>query len=87
MLTPELVDIYLRGVADGLARAKTEEKPYLDHADIMARYGVGENKARDIIYAIRRYCDGGLLNCTSKVLLSEAIAWESNPIIKFKERL
>lgn len=87
-LPPELLDVYLKGFAEGFARGQqTESRPWLDHEGIMLRYGVGENKAREILQAIRRHCNGGLLNASGKVLLSEAVAWENNPEVKFKARL
>lgn len=87
-LAPDQLDLYLRGVEAGYSRARGEGgKVFLDLEDIMARYDVGENRARGIIQAIRRHCNGGLLNAAGKVLVSEAIAWENAPEIKFKARL
>lgn len=48
----------------------------LRYPDIMARYGVGVNKARDIIRGIRSVCGGGKLG-EGKVLPSEVLYWES----------
>lgn len=88
-LRPDVLDIYLKGIAEGYARAlqSAPQKPYLELADVMERYGVGETKAYDIIRAIRRHCNGGMLNSAGKVMLSEAIAWESSPEVKFKARI
>ena len=87
-LAPDQLDLYLRGVAEGYSRAKADEgRVWLDLEGVMARYEVGENRARGIIQAIRHHCNGGLLNAAGKVLISEAIAWENAPQIKFKARL
>ena len=48
----------------------------LDCEDIMARYGVGINKAREIIRGIRSVCGGGKLGA-GKVLPQEVAYWES----------
>ena len=48
----------------------------LNFEDIMARYGVGISKARDIIRGIRAVCGGGKLG-EGKVLPEEVLYWES----------
>ncbi len=48
----------------------------LTYPDIMARYGVGIGKARNIIRGIRSVCGGGKLG-EGKVLPSEVLYWES----------
>lgn len=48
----------------------------LTYPDIMARYGVGIGKAREIIRGIRSVCGGGKLG-EGKVLPSEVLYWES----------
>lgn len=48
----------------------------LTYEDMKVRYGVGTNKARDIIRGIRRICGGGKLG-EGKVLPSEVRYWES----------
>lgn len=58
----------------------------LRYPDIMARYGVGVNKARDIIRGIRSVCGGGKLG-EGKVLPSEVLYWESLISTRRVERL
>lgn len=48
----------------------------LTYKDIMARYGVGVSKARNIIRGVRSVCGGGKLG-EGKVLPSEVRYWES----------
>ena len=48
----------------------------LTYEDIMARYGIGIRKSREIIRAIRRVCGGGKLG-EGKVLPAEVLYWES----------
>lgn len=53
----------------------TMKKPYLTYTDVMARYGVGVNNARDIVRAVRRICGGGQLP-SGKILPAELAYWE-----------
>lgn len=58
----------------------------LTYKDIMARYGIGETRAYQIIRAIRQVCGGGKLG-QGKVLPSEVAYWESLVDTTFVERL
>lgn len=83
---------YCRGYIDGFLAATEEhkakeEKPYLDVEDVMKRYDVGTNKARSIIHAVRHVCNGGKLESSSKILLSEIKYWESIVDKKYLDRL
>ena len=83
---------YARGYIDGFLAATeeykaNEEKPYLEVEDIMKRYDVGINKARSIIIAVRHFCNGGKLDSSSRVLLSEIKYWENAVDTRYKERL
>lgn len=71
---------YMDGYTDGLKKAAGEaEKPYIDMQGIIERYGgrIGQNRAREIIQAVRHCCNGGKLNSCSLILRSELEYWES----------
>ena len=81
---------YMDGYTDGLKKAEGEtEKPYVDLQGIIDRYGgrIGQNKAREILQAVRHCCNGGKLNSCSLVLRSELEYWESVVDKKFLARL
>lgn len=81
---------YMDGYTDGLKKAEGEvEKPYIDMQGIIDRYGgrIGQNKAREILQAVRHCCNGGKLNSCSLVLRSELEYWESLVDKKFLARL
>lgn len=78
---------YALGYEAGKKAASGGEKPYMDAGDIAARYGVGINKARDILNAVRLFCNGGKLNHESRVLVSEVRYWESVVDARKRERL
>lgn len=62
------------------------EKAYITKTDIQHRFGVGVNKAGDIMRDIRRVCNGGKLGA-GKVLPAELEYWESLVDKQYKERL
>ena len=66
-------------------RTATED----DIKGIIDRYGgrIGQNKAREILQAVRHCCNGGKLNSCSLVLRSELEYWESIVDKKFLARL
>ncbi len=85
---------YLRGYAEGYAaaiidRAEKEKKPYIDKAALIERHDgkIGLNKAGEILRAVRHVCDGGKLNCSGLILLSELEYWERTVNPKFRELL
>lgn len=59
-----------------LCELREQGRVALDCQDIMERYGVGTNKAREIIRGIRSVCGGGKLG-EGRVLPSEVLYWES----------
>jgi len=80
---------YMRGYTDALEKQKEkDERPYIDVEGIVERYGgIGINKARNILQAVRHVCNGGKLCSSSMVLRSELEYWESIVEKKFIERL
>ena len=62
------------------------EKAYITKTDIQDRFGVGINKAGEIMRDIRRACNGGKLGA-GKVLPAELEYWESLVDKQYKERL
>ena len=81
---------YMAGYTAALEKQKeAEAKPYIDKDGIIARYDgrIGQGKAYEILQAVRRCCNGGKLNSSSLVLVSELEYWESVVDAKFKERL
>lgn len=79
---------YMEGYTAGLEKAQGEqEKPYLTVDDVAARYGISQGKAYDIMRAVRHCCNGGKLRHDGKILRSELEWWESQPEVKFVERL
>ena len=87
-------DTYLQAYAEGyLAASKEMEgratKPYIDKEALIARYDgkISMDKAYEIIRAVRHVCNGGRLQSTSMVLLSELEYWESLVDKQFKARL
>ena len=84
----EYARAYAAGYAAGIADSgPTAVSPVLTVKDLQKRYGVGENKAQNILRAIRRHCNGGKLDSCSTVLLSEAQYWEGLVDKMYKERL
>ena len=80
MSLQEYREAYMSGYAEGFKKAQEEanvQPVYFDYTDIMKRYDVGENVARDIIRDIRRECGGGRIGHVSRVLRSELEYWES----------
>jgi hypothetical protein len=84
----EYARAYAEGYAAGIATV-TEKRlsPVLRIEDIQERYGVGVNKARQILQAIRRNCNGGKLDAAGAVLVSEAEYWETLVDKQFRARL
>lgn len=84
----EYARAYAEGYAAGIAVA-TEKRssPVLRIEYIQERYGVGVNKARQILQAIRRNCNGGKLDAAGAVLVSEAEYWETLVDKQFRARL
>ena len=87
-------EMYMRAYMEGYTAAMKErdakeEKPYIDKDGIIARYDgkIGINKAGEILRAVRHVCDGGKLDSSSLVLLSELKYWESIVDKNFKARL
>ena len=80
---------YMDGYTAGVEKGKGEStKPYLTVEDVMARYGgIGKAKAYEIMVAVRHCCNGGKLNHSGMILLSELEYWERLVDAKFKERL
>lgn len=75
-------ELYMRAYMDGytsaLEKVKQEQKsPVIDKEGIQKRYGVGINKAGEILRSVRHCCNGGKLGSCSVVLLSELEYWES----------
>lgn len=85
----EYARAYAEGYAAGIASVTVSPppSPVLRIEDIQARYGVGVNKARQIIQAIRHVSNGGKLDAAGAVLVSEAEYWESLVDKQFKKRL
>lgn len=86
-MSSEVLDAYLQGYQRGVAQATAQSKPYMTVADIAERYDVGIGKARDILNAVRMFCNGGKLNHESRVLVAEVEYWESVVDTRKKERL
>jgi hypothetical protein len=81
---------YMDGYTAALEKAKKEaDEPYIDFRGIMERYGgrIGENRAREIIRAVRHCCNGGKLQSSSIILRAELEYWESVVDPKYLERL
>ena len=81
---------YMDGYTAALEKVKGDgSKPYLDLQDIIDRYDgkIGINKAREIMRAVRRVCNGGKLDSCSLVLRSEIEYWESIVDKQFKKLL
>ena len=81
---------YMEGYTAALEKANAERvKPYLDKDMIIERYDgkIGENKALEIMRAVRHVCNGGRLDHKSLILLSELEYWESLVDAKYKARL
>ena len=79
---------FAEGYAAGISAANVAKtSPVLKVEGIMARYDVGLNKARNILRAIRTVCNGGKLDASGAVLVSEAEYWESLVDAQFKKRL
>ena len=88
MLDNEYALAFAQGYAAGVASVQAAPpSPVLKVEDIQKRYGVGINKARNILQAIRHVCNGGKLGSSSAVLISEAVHWESLVDAQFKARL
>lgn len=84
------MEAYMAGYTAALEKQReAESKPYIDKDGIIERYGgkIGKNKAYEIIQAVRHCCNGGKLQSSSLVLLSELEYWESVVDAEFKERL
>ena len=76
----EYLKIYAEGYVAGIEKAKGDaECPYIDAKGIMERYGkrIGIGKAREILRAVRMHCNGGMLESSSIVKMSELLYWES----------
>ena len=87
-------ELYMRAYMDGYTAAlekaaREAEKPYIDMEGLIERYGgrIGQNKAREILQAVRHCCNGGKLNSCSLVLRSELEYWESVVDKQFLARL
>ena len=79
---------YMDGYTAALEKAQSEQaKPYLTMEDVMARYGISQGKAYEIMNAVRHCCNGGKLNNNRMILRSELEYWESKPEVNFVERL
>lgn len=80
---------YMRGYTDALEKQKENaQRPYIDVEGIMERYGgIGINKARNILQAVRHCCNGGKLGSSSMVLVSEIEYWESQVDKQYLARL
>lgn len=85
---------YQQGFMDGMIAAfkklkGEEKKPYIDKEGLIKRYGgkIGNNKAYEILNAVRHCCGGGKLNTNQAVLLSELEYWENTVAPEFKERI
>ena len=90
MTNEEYMRAYMAGYTAALEKQKAEDsKPYIDKDGIIERYGgrIGKGKAYEILQAVRHCCNGGKLNSSSLVLISELEYWESVVDAKFKERL
>ncbi len=78
----EKSEAYMRAYMDGYTHAleqlrKEQKSPVIDKEGIQKRYGVGMNKAGEILRSVRHCCNGGKLGSSSIVLLSELEYWES----------
>ena len=87
-------ELYKRAYMAGYTAAKEErravdEAPYIDKEGLIKRYNgkIGQNKAGEILRAVRRCCNGGKLDSCSIVLVSELEYWETLVDKRFKERL
>lgn len=79
---------YMNGYTDALQKHNVEEeKTFFGVKDIMERYDISQNKAYEILQAIRQLCNGGKLGAGAKVLPSELKYWESTVEKVYKERL
>ncbi|MBQ8345155.1 MAG: hypothetical protein IJY42_02695 [Clostridia bacterium] len=83
--------LYVQAYMDGYTAAmekKRDQPPYLDVHGIINRYGgIGINKAREIMQAVRHTCNGGRLKSSGMILLSEMEYWESIVDKTYLERL
>lgn len=87
-------DLYMKAYMDGytaaMEKAKAERaKPYVDKESLIERYDgkIGVNKASEILRNVRHVCNGGRLDHSSLVLLSELEYWEGLVDKQFKARL
>lgn len=96
MNNPNVSVSYMKAYMDGYTAAMKERQelqenkpPYIDKQGIIDRYDgrIGVNKAGEILRAVRRACNGGKLDSSSLVLVSELEYWESIVDKKYKERL
>ncbi len=90
MVTEEYMKGYAEGYAAGLEKARADaEDPVIDYKGIIERYRgrVGQSKAYEIIRAVRHCSNGGKLNSSSLILLSELKRWESIVDPTYLERL
>lgn len=80
MSMQEYREAYMSGYAEGFKKAQEEanvQPVYFEYTDIMKRYGVGENVARDVIRDVRRECGGGRIGHVGRVLRAELEYWET----------
>lgn len=72
------MDGYLAGKEDAKKEiATTSEQAVVTVEFLMERYGVGKNKAYEVIRAVRRTNNGGALGTRGKVLMGELLCWEA----------
>lgn len=83
------MDGYTKAMEDLQGRQENVKPPYIDKQGIIDRYDgrIGINKAGEILRAVRRACNGGKLDSSSLVLVSELEYWESLVDKNYKERL
>lgn len=72
----EVIERRLTALDIEIREFRAQGRIALTYEDIMERYGVGINQARNIIRGIRSVCGGGKLG-VGKVLPSEVRYWES----------
>lgn len=90
MLDEEYMRAYMDGYTAGMEKARADARdPVIDREGLIERYRgrISDGKAYEIIRAVRHCCNGGKLNSSSLILLSELEYWESVVDPTYLERL
>ncbi len=90
MLNEEYMRAYMDGYTAGLEKARADFRdPVIDREGLIERYRgrISNDKAYEIIRAVRHCCNGGKMKSSSLILLSELEYWESVVDPTYLERL